>query len=43
MAIVRIQKLQGYRIFRDFTWDGLPDFGRYNLIYGWNGAGKTLT
>ncbi|WP_085504788.1 AAA family ATPase [Burkholderia pseudomallei] len=41
MAIVRIQKLQGYRIFRDFTWDGLPDFGRYNLIYGWNGAGKT--
>jgi len=41
VAITRIQKLQGYRIFRDFTWDGLPDFGRYNLIYGWNGAGKT--
>ncbi|MFB9127108.1 hypothetical protein E2553_39990 [Paraburkholderia dipogonis] len=41
MAITRIQKLQGYRIFRDFKWDGLPDFGRYNLIYGWNGAGKT--
>jgi len=41
MKLTRIQKLQGYRIFRDFTWDGLPDFGRYNLIYGWNGAGKT--
>ncbi|VVE88151.1 ATP-binding protein [Pandoraea bronchicola] len=41
MAITRIQKLQAYRIFRDFEWDGLPDFGRYNLIYGWNGAGKT--
>lgn len=39
--IKKIQRLQGYRIFRDFKWDGLPDFGRYNLIYGWNGAGKT--
>jgi hypothetical protein len=34
VAIERIQKLQGYRIFRDFTWGGLPDFGKYNLIYG---------
>lgn len=41
MAITRIQKLQGYRIFRDFRWDGVPDFGKFNLIYGWNGAGKT--
>ncbi|AQV96563.1 hypothetical protein BJN34_22105 [Cupriavidus necator] len=41
MAIRQITKLQGYRIFRHFKWDGLPDFGRYNLIYGWNGAGKT--
>lgn len=31
-----------YRIFRKFTWPaGLPDFARYNLIYGWNGCGKT--
>jgi wobble nucleotide-excising tRNase len=29
-------------IFRDFRWSNdLPDFGRYNLIYGWNGTGKT--
>lgn len=41
MALKQITKLQGYRIFRNFKWDGLPDFGRYNLIYGWNGAGKT--
>ncbi|GAB7545545.1 ATP-binding protein [Cupriavidus sp. 8B] len=41
MTIKQITKLQGYRIFRNFKWDGLPDFGRYNLIYGWNGAGKT--
>ena len=41
MAIKQIRKLQGYRIFRNFTWNGLPDFSRYNLIYGWNGAGKT--
>ncbi|MDR6467560.1 wobble nucleotide-excising tRNase [Paraburkholderia graminis] len=41
MTITQIKKLQGYRIFRDFTWDNLPDFGRYNLVYGWNGAGKT--
>ncbi|SDC54096.1 Wobble nucleotide-excising tRNase [Cupriavidus sp. YR651] len=41
MAIKQITKLQGYRIFRNFKWNELPDFGRYNLIYGWNGAGKT--
>lgn len=39
--IKKVRSLQGYRIFRDFKWDGLPDFGRYNLIYGWNGTGKT--
>jgi wobble nucleotide-excising tRNase len=28
---------------RDFTWAAeLPTFGRYNLIYGWNGSGKTI-
>ena len=43
MKITRIQTIQGYRIFRDFSWpaEGLPDFARYNVIYGWNGAGKT--
>ena len=30
-------------VLRDFTWPAdLPEFGRYNLIYGWNGSGKTI-
>jgi wobble nucleotide-excising tRNase len=43
VKITRIQEIKGYRIFRDFTWptEGLLDFARYNVIYGWNGAGKT--
>ncbi|QYK49078.1 MAG: AAA family ATPase [Phycisphaeraceae bacterium] len=29
-------------MFRDFSWPAdLSDFGRYNLVYGWNGTGKT--
>lgn len=29
-------------VLRDFAWpEGISDFGRYNLIYGWNGTGKT--
>lgn len=40
--LTRIHRLQGYRIFRDFSWPaGLHDFGQYNVIYGWNGTGKT--
>lgn len=43
MRITRITRLRDFGIFRDFKWtDDLPDFGRYNLIYGWNGSGKTL-
>ena len=43
MKIDRLTKAHGYRIFRDFDWpaSGLVDFGRFNLIYGWNGSGKT--
>ncbi len=42
MKIKRIARIERYRIFRDFTWpDALPDFARFNLIYGWNGVGKT--
>lgn len=43
MKITRLQKAKDYRIFRDFSWpaSGLPDFARFNVIYGWNGAGKT--
>lgn len=43
MKITRLHKIKNYRIFRDFAWpaSGLPDFARFNVIYGWNGAGKT--
>lgn len=43
MRITRLQRAKDYRIFRDFTWpaNGLPDFARFNVVYGWNGAGKT--
>ena len=42
MAIDRIAQLRGCGVFRDFTWPrDLPDMGRFNLIYGWNGTGKT--
>jgi len=40
--ITRISGLRNCGVFRDLTWPtDLPDFGRYNLIYGWNGTGKT--
>lgn len=42
MKISRLHKAVNYRIFREFTWPpGLPDFARFNVIYGWNGSGKT--
>jgi len=40
--ITCIKRLRDCGIFKDFTWPSdLPKFGRYNLIYGWNGTGKT--
>lgn len=38
----KITHLRHPGVIRDFTWpEELPSFGRYNLIYGWNGSGKT--
>jgi len=43
VIITRIGRLRDYGVFRDFRWPSdLPEFGRYNLIYGWNGTGKTM-
>ena len=40
--VVKIARLKHPGVFRDFSWPAdLPTFGRYNLIYGWNGSGKT--
>ena len=42
IRINRISRLRGCGIFRSFKWPSdLPEFGQYNLIYGWNGTGKT--
>ncbi len=42
MTITRITKMKELGIFRDFKWPStLPEFGRYNLIFGWNWSGKT--
>lgn len=41
MKLTRITKLK-HRVFRDFAWPGdLHAFAQFNVIYGWNGCGKT--
>ncbi len=43
MVISRIVRLRHPGVLRNFMWPAdLPTFGRYNLIYGWNGSGKTI-
>jgi wobble nucleotide-excising tRNase len=39
----KLDSVAGFGLFRNFTWDAtqLDDFGRYNLVYGWNYSGKT--
>ena len=40
--ITKINKLKNFGIYRDFSWNNdIPQFQRYNLIYGWNKSGKT--
>ena len=43
MSLVeRIIRIRGCGLFGDFKPESdLPDFKKYNLIYGWNGSGKT--
>lgn len=33
--------IKKFGLYKDFTWGGLPDFGRLNIIYGRNYSGKT--
>ncbi len=41
MKLTRLSKIR-HRIFRDFSWpNDLQSFARFNVIYGWNGCGKT--
>lgn len=42
MRLARITKIRGHRVFRDFAWQSdLHTFSQFNVIYGWNGCGKT--
>ncbi len=42
MKLTRITKIREHRVFRDFVWpNDLHAFSRFNVIYGWNGCGKT--
>lgn len=41
-AIHKIDKIKNLAVFSDYAWgNSLEPFRRYNLIYGWNGSGKT--
>lgn len=39
--IKNIKSLGEFGIFHNSEWNDLPDFKRFNLIYGWNRCGKT--
>lgn len=42
MKIERFSGISSCGVFRNFAWSNdLLDFARFNLIYGWNGTGKT--
>lgn len=44
VPLTRVTRICDCGVFKDFAWRTHPDlqeFGRYNLIYGWNGTGKT--
>lgn len=43
MTVTSIVRLGDCGVFRDFSWpNDLHEFARFNLIYGWNGSGKTI-
>lgn len=39
--ISRITQIKDFGSFKDFHWDGIDDFNKINLFFGWNYAGKT--
>lgn len=42
MTIQQFSRIQAEGLFQDFSWpDGLENFSEVNLIYAWNGTGKT--
>lgn len=42
VQIKRINTITNLGVYRNFRWDvTLPDFKFFNIVYGWNGTGKT--
>lgn len=39
--IKKIKNIKNFGIFNNYTHNDLPNFKKYNLIYGWNASGKT--
>ena len=39
--ITKINKIKNFGIYKNFVWNGISDFKKKNLIYGWNYSGKT--
>jgi wobble nucleotide-excising tRNase len=41
--IKKILEIKNLGIFKYYRWrETIPDFERFNIIYGWNGSGKTI-
>jgi len=40
-VITCINRLKNFGIFTDFNGTQIHKFGKYNLVYGWNGTGKS--
>lgn len=41
LVITCINRLRQFGIFTDFNGTKIKKFGKYNLVYGWNGTGKS--
>lgn len=39
--ITQINRLKRFGIYQNYTWSGIDDFKKKNLVYGWNYSGKT--
>ena len=39
--ITKINKIINFGIYKNFSWNGISNFKKKNLIYGWNYSGKT--
>lgn len=42
MWFKKVKEIKNSEAFDSFEWKG-PDLNKFNLIYGWNGSGKTTT